>query len=437
MDDITVSSSKIGSIAQISGTIPKEVQEIYGKNNSPKRSRVYKDKTRKTQDGFKNTKINQFFARAVSERSTAFGASRPQECAQHSTVVKSIEHSSSIKKAKDACSEAKCLATELSTLTGSENLADVIKKNAQMILKAQEAQESLIQAFIQRDADLSSGMTKQLSECTTYVAKELNVMRNEIDKIKADDGVERLTTVAACQKDLRKIFIRFTFLDDIENLRSKNSPIEAVKKILAQIGVDLYNSPWPIESANFQSKTFSFNQVVPETALECFFVNSTIANRVKTSIRSFNNKLEANGKVHLIRYRVASDFSFTTRRLLKICNEMRRCDIVNKVAVTNDGIKVHHNEITRTYQDTARSRKFTSSFCNSMNQLDEIRRDLKDFNFQVQAINVYTQSYFAQSVEARDRIRSERNDQFNAADQSMEVTINDDDLSGNFDDANE
>lgn len=135
-------TSGIASITQITGTVPNEVKELYKQNNTPKGTTPYKPKT--VQITSKNAKIQQYFQKSGAGLASAFGASRPQECAQHYTGVVSADQLSTIIKANEACSEAKSLVQELSTLNGNENLTEVIKKNAQMILKSQEAQESLI-----------------------------------------------------------------------------------------------------------------------------------------------------------------------------------------------------------------------------------------------------------------------------------------------------
>lgn len=67
-------------------------------------------------------------------------------------------------------------------------------------------------------------------------------MRKDIEEIKANDECEKLTTIAACKKDLRKIFIRFMYLKDVEECRSLNNPTEAVKEVFKQIGIDQYKS---------------------------------------------------------------------------------------------------------------------------------------------------------------------------------------------------
>lgn len=72
-----------------------------------------------------------------------------------------------------------------------------------------------------------------------------------------------------------------------------------------------------------------------------------------------------------------------------------------------------------------------------MRQLDDIRRDLRDFNCHAKAIDVYTKKYFLESVQVRDQMRAENEEQLDADDEGMEMTVNEEDLSGNFADAKE
>ncbi|KAL7021205.1 hypothetical protein ACKWTF_011801 [Chironomus riparius] len=238
----------------------------------------------------------------------------------------------------------------------------------------------------------------------------------------------------ACKIDLMKMWIRFTYVADVNELKEMKNPPLAVKSILSQLRIDLRNVQWPIEAAHFQTKTFSFDQQLPETALECTFINSTIANRVKTEIRKFNSQLEADEKTHMIRYRVATDWSFPVRRILKICNEMKRCDVVDKVLITNDGIKVLHEEIERNGPGTSKqsSMKASSSTINSMHQLDSLRRQIQDYNFKIPANTVYSQKYFEMSFDNRLKMRSENTEKLLTEEDQMELTYSETESMNSF-----
>ena len=434
-DDTNPQTSKafnITAIKQTTAAVPQEVRDLYAR--SPKS----RQKNFKSKNNLKNTRIVDYYKKGVAGRTTSFNANRPSvenDVPRSVGEIDSIVCDDSYIKAQQASAEAKILATEMNQMLQKKeiNANELILLNTRMILKTQESQDHLTNAMKKRDEQMLIQMTKKLNDCTDYVTNELNQVRQDIEEIKSNDEVEKMNTVMACKKDLTKIWIRFTYVEDINELRANKNPPAIVKEILSQLGIKMDKIQWPIESASFRSKTFSIEQTTPETALECVFVNSTIANRVKTEIRNFNIALETEEKTHMIRYRVATDWSYPVRRILKVCNEMKRFEVVNKVLITNDGIKVLHKEIERANgkndkQTTSMhaTRKANSSFVNSHAQLDSLRNQLQDYNYKIPAASVYGKDYFNNSFEQRKKMRHEFFEQMSSDEQEdMEVTITD------------
>lgn len=166
------------------------------------------------------------------------------------------------------------------------------------------------------------------------------------------------------------------------------------------IKIDL--AQYPIESFFYQTKKFEADQVIPEIALCCIFVNPTLASVVKNGVRNFNKYLEDNDQANFIRYKVSTDWSYNIRAILKPCNEMRRFNVIDKVLVTIDGIKVYHEEMSHPEQP---ERKYSTTFVNSMKKLDILRRKLRDFNFSVPAVEAYNKEYFNKSFNERKSLR--------------------------------
>ena len=410
--------SNISSIKQTGESVPQEVKELY--NKTPKsRQALWKKKY----DPAAN-RVDNYFKKKLDERSSTFDTHRQSAMNTNfisEKSIKPVDEDEDFKKAQQASGEAKATALEINTALSQKviNQTELLKLNTKMMLQLQKAHDLLSSALIKRDNDLRNQFTSKLNEATGYVSKELNLMRDEIEELKKNDDVEKLTTINACKDDLKKLWIRFTYKDDVNQYREKRNPPLVMKDILNQLSININKIQWPIETASFQTRKFSQDQL-PETALECTFINSTIANKVKYAIINFNNQLEGQGKTNLIRYRVATDWSYHVRRVLKYCNEMRKCGVINKVVVTNDGIKVFHKEMQRKY--TARkaaidkednivqysnTRIATSTYVNSIIQLDLLRKDLQDYNFNLTAIEVYNEKYYAKPFDDRLKIRKE------------------------------
>lgn len=429
--------SNISAIKQTKESIPQDVQELYNKPSSSTRQKLWKKKP----DPSENRIVN-YFRKKNNERSSTFDTNRQPAINTNlnsPNPIKSINENEEFKKSQTASAEAKATALEINASLQQKNISqdDLLQLNTKMILQMQNAHELLSTALIKRDSELTNQFTLKLNEATEFVSKELNVIRKEIEEIKSSDDVEKLATITACKDDLKKLWIRFTFIDDVIQYREKNNPPMVSKEILNQLNINLNKIMWPIESANFQIKKFSRDQL-PETALAITFINSTIANKVKYSIINFNNQLEELGKTNLIRYRVATDWSYQVRKILKYCNEMKRCGALNKVMVTNEGIKVFHEEIQMTnvpkkpstensvmdIQLNVISRK--TSLINSIKQLDSLRVELKDFNYYVSVIEAYNDDYYAKRQDERLKIRKEFNNEIvTNEEEEMERTVSD------------
>lgn len=424
--------SNIPLIKQTKSSIPQEVKDLYNKPSTSRRQ-LWKQKPDPTAN-----RIVNYFRKKNDNRSSAFETNRQSTLNPNlnpTIPIKLITECEDFKQSQKASAEAKAKALELSQAVQNKtvNQTDLLKLNSQMIIQMQNAHDLLSSAIIKRDNEIATQFASKINEATECISKELNVMRKEIDQLKSNDDIEKLSTINACKDDLKKLWIRFTYIEDITAYREKNNPPMVVKDILNQLDINLNKILWPIESASFKIKKFSYDQL-PETALECTFINSTIADKVKFSIIKFNNNLEDNGRMNLIRYRVATDWSYQVRKILKCCNEMRKCGIVNKVAVTNEGIKVFHKEIHRTQlprhnvKDNPLSQNTlttTSSVVNSIKQLDSLRMELQDYNCYAPATEVYNHEYFEKPLEERLMTRNEFYEELTNEEQQMERTISD------------
>ena len=81
---------------------------------------------------------------------------------------------------------------------------------------------------------------------------------------------------------------------------------------------------------------------------------------------------------------------------------MKRINVIDKVLITNEGIKIHHKELQRVNGST-----YSSSFVNSLKKLDSLRKKLHDFNFSVPTVQAYNSDYFTKTVEERSKIRDD------------------------------
>ena len=387
-------ASKIQSTPQKSGKVPEEVAKMYGsgaKNTKEHRTKHFNQVNMRN----KSLKITDHFSRSNDTRTSRFNENRQQSAEILDPSDKSITEINML------LTSALLVSNEYEQLTKCDEL-DVNKLFTVMGNMNKTIIDLITQvknAIIAKNETTINKFTSELKTCTSFISNEINYVKKEINNIKRNDETECLRMIHLCSRDLKRVWIRFAYSSDAENLRNKNS-FASVKDLLSQLKIPMNMSQFPLESFFFQTKKFSADQLTPEIALCCIFVNQALASIVKNGIRNFNKKLEENGQSNLIRYKVNTDWSYEIRSILKPCNEMKRFNVVDKIFITNDGIKIFHKELQR---DNGSS--YNSSFVNSLRKLDSLRKKLKDFNFTVPASQTYNPDYFAKTIDERTQIR--------------------------------
>jgi hypothetical protein len=389
-------SNKASSTPQKSGKVPDEVTKLYGasaKNTRQQRTKHYNQANMRN----KSLKITDHFTRSNSTRSSRYNENR-----ENLLMDDKQSSDNSMDEIDTLLSSALNVSTEYEQLTKHEEL-DVKQLFAVMSNMNKTMLELITQlkkAIVTKNEKTINKFTSELKSCTSFISNEINYVKKEINDIKRNDETECLRMIHLCSRDLKRVWIRFAYSSDAEHYRNKNS-YASIKDLLSQLNIQINMSQYPIESFFYQAKSFSADQLTPEIALCCIFVNSTLASIVKNGIRTFNRKLEEQGQSSLIRYKINTDWSYEIRSILKPCNEMRRCNVIEKVFITNDGIKIYHKELQRGNGST-----YTSTFVNSFRKLDSLRKKLNDFNCTVPALQAYNSDYFTKSLDDRSKIRN-------------------------------
>lgn len=388
---------QISSTPQKSGKVPDEVAKMYGGSariNREQRTKHFNQPSLRN----KSLKITDHFSKSNNTRNSRFNENRDKLSADSTDLC-----DNSMTEINTLLTSALNVSNEYEHLTKCEEL-DMNKLFTVMGNMNKTMLELITQlknAIVTKNEMTINKFTSELKSCTSFISNEINYVKKEIKDIKRNDETECLKIIHLCSRDLKRVWIRFAYSSDAEYFRNKNS-YASVKELLAQLNIQINMSQYPIESFFYQAKKFTSDQLAPEIALCCIFVNPTLASIVKNGIRNFNKKLDENGQSNLIRYRINTDWSYEIRSILKPCNEMKLFKVVDKVFITNDGIKVYHKELQRENGST-----YNSSFVNSFRKLDSLRKKLNDFNFTVPTVQAYNSDYFTKTVEERSKIRDD------------------------------
>jgi hypothetical protein len=413
-------SNELNVSPQKAGTVPAEVVNLYSKKKTVQRTKHY---SKDTPEKAKQMKMNSYLTKLTDTRTNRFDSNRINSATNSNSLPENPDIA--LNELNDVLAEANSLSSEYNLLLQNEDIdvKALFKMMGRMNKNMLNMMIQLKSVIETKNNAIVNSFTNKLKNCTSFISNEINYVKKEIDKVKRNDEIECLKTIQACSRDLKRIWIRFVYANDAEEARNKNNHA-AIKVILSQLNVPINMAQYPVESFYFQSRTFSPDQLIPEIALCCIFANSTLATVVKNGIVNFNRHLEEKNQQHLIRYKVSTDWSYNIRLILKPCNEMRRFDLIDRVFITNDGIKVYHRELERYDQPGKNS---TMTIVNSMKKLDILRRKLKDYNFTVPASETYNGDYFNKSFNERKSLRdnfTRDNEMYN----NDEIQVSDDEF---------
>lgn len=388
---------------QINGHVPDEIENAYANLGTPKTKfkNIIRQKGKKQTSGPPQAHDIRKFLKDNNRKSTT----RYHETRQIPSSPTDSQQSQSQPDeysiaVKDKSNEITLLTKEYQQLTSADSfdLSLIFKKT-----------NDLIQAMNDRHNLLIRQLSASQSKHTDFVASEINALRCEIDQVKSShqEEIETLQIIDSSRSDLKKFWIRFKFRGEAQDIRGRGNYPTEIKKILDKMGIKFNLGILPLESAFFQDRKFGGSSI-PEIALCCNFVNSTIARRVKIDIANFNKGLEEKGQSDLVRYFTTVSWSENVWKILRICFEIKGNGLLNSAFVTNEGIKVQYEtdlapeDPNDTVVDPP---KVVTTKINSMSALDELRKSINDFNYQLPAVQVYNSEYFNLSTEQRKEFR--------------------------------
>ena len=212
------------------------------------------------------------------------------------------------------------------------------------------------------------------------------------------NAIHSFHTTSSCENDLSKVFITFTCRNELMNLKNSKNLISATKDIFSRLDIDINKLGYmPIKSVKFQHIKINKNY---EPSLCVLFSHTAYASYVRRKITAFNAALEENGRLEDLRYCEKIHWSSIVWQKLKICYELKRLKLIDKVRVCCDGILVYY------YNDkTGNNSSLKKIIIKCLNDIDILRKEVNDLHPDVSCEFLYNDSYFMLNTEQRDQRR--------------------------------
>lgn len=293
----------------------------------------------------------------------------------------------------------------LSTLS---NAKESFNKDIQTVLKLAENKEKTCEAIQQLCKVIVENYENihTLQESTQQNLLNLLAMNKdqEVENLRRDmaissnsNKIQSIETKMSCAGDLHKIWITFTCDKELERIKSTGNLITEAKKVLKRMDISIESMGFfPIRTATIQHIKNEKN-LVPALCVE--FTNDKVASMVRRQMVQFNAKLEEQGRLSEMRYSERVFWSKGVWKILKLCWELKRLNLVNYVNVNSDGVRVQYS-----IEESSSSMNI-STFAD----FDKLRRIVGDIHLDAPCTAVYDDEYFRLSFVQRDDLRAGRN----------------------------
>jgi hypothetical protein len=260
---------------------------------------------------------------------------------------------------------------------------------------------TLIQSSFEKMNNLHE-MTQQSLLQLLAAQKDLEVLneRREMFMKSNCEKIQSINTKNACSSDLGKIYITFKCEKELDKIRKSKYLIDDAKNILMKMGINVDKfGIFSISSAHIQHIKIA-RSVVPSLCIK--FTNSRIASIVRNQMMNINAKLKEENRTKELKYLGRIYWSKDTWKLLKICWELKRLNLIKSAHVNPDGIRIRYSSSLKNGTSETRT---TSLNVTSYNDIDRIREEIGDIYSGFSCNLLYDDSYFKLSYEERDRRR--------------------------------
>lgn len=242
--------------------------------------------------------------------------------------------------------------------------------------------------------------TLSFSTCALAILKDQDALNSVRDsRISANSNdIQSLNTRLSCDEDLCKVFIFLTCPNEASSLLKNPNIIGESLKILQRLEIDTFKlGLLPIKRA-YIHHTRVDGKLEPSLCIQ--FQNQNIAVAVRRQIDIFNNSLVNSDRLNELRYTHFRFWSPHTFKLLRVCLELKRVNLIKSLRVTTSGILVHY---TQGNADSEAPLK--SHIVSCYNDLNSLRVAVNDIHPNTNCELLYDQQYFSQTFTARDTLR--------------------------------
>jgi len=237
-----------------------------------------------------------------------------------------------------------------------------------------------------------------------------NRMMKEVVKIhqRSEDRLNAIEFTYKCSNENNILWLSFADSNEIGNLRIKTKAelINEAKNILTRMNiwcktgdrtiVDVFTQKISIKTEN------GFDN---EMIMGIKFLNSYAMRDVRRLAAQYAKNQFIAKNYDSIRYIVRDNWSSEIWKLLRVCYDLNRVNLIDKAAVCDAGIQVFFKKIFVT-EEGIEETKNLKTLIRTESDLDELRVDVSDIALNVPSFQLYDGNYFKMNNDERNQFKN-------------------------------
>lgn len=288
----------------------------------------------------------------------------------------------------------------------------------EMIVKKEDPY-LIFEKIVQQMADTQKNYNEKINKATADFARcaarqndQLVSLENRIMKQiakvhqRSEDRLNAIEFTQKCSVENNIVWLSFADSSEIENLRikTKSELIREALKILSRMDIWNNGNRTIVDVFTQKISIKTDKGFENEMIMGIKFLNSFAARDVKRLAAQYAKMQFMSKNFDSIRYIVRDNWSSEIWKLLRVCYDLTRVNLVERALVSDAGIQVFYRK-KLTDQNNIEEEKNLKTLIRTESDLDELRADVNDDGISIPTFQFYNSEYFKMNFEERNSYR--------------------------------
>ena len=304
----------------------------------------------------------------------------------------------------------------------TEVVCEAIDKNLallrEMIVKKEDPY-LIFEKIVQQMADTQKNYNEKINKANADLARcaarqndQLVSLENRIMKQiakvhqRSEGRLNAIEFTQKCSIENNIVWLSFADSSEIENLRikTKSELIREALKILSRMDIWNNGNRTIVDVFTQKISIKTDKGFENEMIMGIKFLNSFAARDVKRLAAQYAKMQFMSKNFDSIRYIVRDNWSAEIWKLLRVCYDLTRVNLIDRALVSDAGIQVYYRK-KLTNKNNIEEEENLKTLIRTESDLDELRADVNDDGISIPSFQLYNGEYFKMNFEERNSYR--------------------------------